>query len=143
MKRSRLAALVVVVCTAAAVAWAFRLSLDPRQYFSYGPEHAALWTWDPTDVLMVCSLMTLAGALLAWSVAASKPKLLWLRTLIAGAVVVPWAWYSSLAVIHMPAYILLHHAWIILVSVVLALLTIVSLALAAIARIRRTHAAIV
>jgi hypothetical protein len=136
--RARLVA-VVLVATAGALGFALYLSLDPDNYFFYTAEDRARWQFSFGHVLLVCGIM-LAEAVI-WGVAllSTRPKHLWVRSLIALLVLVPWGLYTIQFVMHTPVYVHFHHLWLWLVILSLAVTAVASGTMHAvsIARVRR------
>jgi hypothetical protein len=107
----------VVVCLAVS------LSLNPENYFFYDDSHRSAWVYDPGNVALVCGLIVVEAAFTLTAFVAARPRALWLRCLLALALLGPWALFSTVAVMHMPVYILPHHVWVwlLIVSLVVAL----------------------
>jgi len=112
----------VALATLAAVGFAVYLSLDPDNYFFYGPDDRAKWVYHPGSVAFVCSFMLAEAALTLLALIASRPQALWLRCLLGLALLGPWALLSTMAVMHVPVYTLFHHLWV--WSLVLSLLLV-------------------
>jgi hypothetical protein len=109
-----------------ALAFDIYLSLDPERYFFYWPEDRAKWLYDFRPVAVYCAIMLAEGAIACAAIVARRPQFLWLRSLLGLAVLVPWAWYSTMFVVHMPFYILFHHVWVWLLVLCLAAVFVVS-----------------
>ncbi len=104
-----------------AVAFAVYLSLDPDKYFFYRPEDRAKWVYDPGSVALLCALMLAEAGVACIAVAARRPRVLWLRSLLGLVVLVPWARYSTMFFMHMPFYVLFHHLWVWLLVLMLCI----------------------
>ena len=117
---------VVLAATAGAVGFTLYLSLDPDSYFFYTAEDRARWQFRPGHVLLVCGVM-LAEALI-WGAAllSIRPRCLWVRCLLALAVLVPWGLYTIQIVMHAPVYVHFHHLWLWLVILSLVVTAIAS-----------------
>lgn len=129
--------LLFAVATSLAIAYVVQLSLDSGNYFFHRPEARAEWVYDLGSVVFVCSLM-LAEALVACvALVAFRPRLLWGRCLIGLAVLGPWAVFSTMFVLHMPAHTLFHHLWVWLLVASLTLVTLSSVAWHLLVRLRK------
>jgi hypothetical protein len=116
------------LCLATAVMLAATLyvSLDSRYYFFYDDARRAAWEWEPTGVLMMLAIIVLEAAIVAAVLALKRPATLWLRTLLALMPMLAWTFASSLYVVHMPGYVLLHILWCWLLVMLLAGMLVVS-----------------
>lgn len=120
--RRTLLSLLFALATVAAIAVCIRVSLDPRQYFYYRSGDVAGWTWAPGHVAMFCGFM-LAEALLVWGACvARRPPALRLRCALALALLLPWTLLVSMAVMHVPTYMLVHLLWAWLLVIALSLI---------------------
>ena len=95
-----------------ALAMAVRLSLDPNNYFFYDSADRARWVYDPGSVALVCSVMLVESIVACGIMVLRAPRALWLRCIVGLALLTPWACFSTMDVVHMPAYFLLHHLWV-------------------------------
>ena len=125
-----------VAATFAAVAFDVHLSLDPDQYFYYGHQERADWQYNPANVAFVATFMLAAGSLAFGALAVPRPRALWLRCMIALAVLVPWGLFSSMFVLHMPSYVLFHILWVWSLIALLILIGVSSLIRQAYTRLR-------
>lgn len=97
--------------TVAAVGYAIHLSLNPDLYFFYRQEDRSRWVYDAGSVAFICGAMILESALACLALVASRPRDLWVRCAAGLLFLGPWAYFSTMFVIHMPAYTLFHHLW--------------------------------
>jgi len=102
------------------------LSLDPRYYFFYDDERRAAWAWNPDGVLLMLAIIALEAAVLAAVIALKRPAALWLRAVLALLPMLPWAFMSSMFVVHAPGYLMLHILWCWLLILLLAGMLVVS-----------------
>src|SRR5262245_25671590 len=112
--RARLTA-VVLVATASAIGFALYLSLDPDNYFFYNAEDRARWRFSPGHVLLVTGVMLAEALIWCAALLIIRPRRLWLRSLIALFVLIPWGLYTLRYVMHTPVYVHFHHLWLWLV----------------------------
>jgi len=94
-----------------AIAWAVRLSLDPRHYFFYETTDRTTWVYRPGHVAFVCAIMV-AEAALVWGVFVQPRPALWFRCAIGLSILGPWALLSTSVFMHTPGYVLFHHLWV-------------------------------
>jgi hypothetical protein len=118
--------LVAIALTSGAITLAIDLSLEPGSYFFYSTEDRAAWTYDPGPVAFFCGMMLVSSALTTCALVATRPRSSILRSLIALAIVVPWALLVTPFVIHAPGYMIVHHLWIWFLIAVLSLAALVS-----------------
>ena len=104
--------LLSIAITLSAIAFAVHLSLDPANYFFRNPADRAKWVYHPGSVAFVCSIMLIEALVACFALVATRPRALWVRCLLAFALLGPWAFVSSLIVVHMPAFVLFHHLWV-------------------------------
>jgi hypothetical protein len=114
------------LATALMLAVALYFSLDPRYYFFYDDARRAAWDWDPAGVLLMLAIIVLEAALAAAVILLKRPAALWLRALLALLSMLPWAFISSMYVMHMPGYVLLHILWCWLLVLLLAMTLVIS-----------------
>lgn len=119
---------ILVLAAIAAVTFAVHLSLNPDNYFFYHPEDRATWVYHPSSVAFVCSIMFVEVAVAWAAVVIPRPRALWLRSVIGLAILGPWAYISTMVVVHMPAYTLFHHLWVWLLVMLLAVVAVGSAA---------------
>ena len=98
--------------TFAAVMFAMYLSLDPGNYVFYRAEDRAGWTHDPVHVAFVCGLIVAEAGWAGGAVLVRWPRWLWARCSLALLLLIPWTAMASQLIVHMPAYVLFHHAWV-------------------------------
>jgi hypothetical protein len=102
-------------------ACAVYLSLNPDNYFFYRAEDRASWVYQPSSVFFVCLIMLAEAIVACVAIVASRPNALWLRCFLGFLLLAPWAFFSTMLVVHMPFYTLFHHGWVWLLVLVLAL----------------------
>ena len=107
-------ALGLCASTVAAVLFAIYLSLDSGNYFFQRAEDRAEWSHDPVHVAFVCGLMLAEAAWAGGAVLVRWPRWLWARCALALLILLPWAVVACQVVLHMPAYVLFHHVWVLL-----------------------------
>jgi len=120
----RIVTAIVALPTLAAIGFAVYLSLDPNNYFFHWPEDRERWVYHPGSVAVVCAFMLAAAALTLLALISPRPRALWLRCLLALTFLGPWALFSTMFVVHMPAYSLFHHLWVWLLVAVLLLVAV-------------------
>ena len=118
----KITALLFALVAIAVVAFDVYVSLNPDHYYFRTPEDRADWTYDPGGVAFVCAVILAEAAIVCLAIVARRPKFLWIRSFIALLLLGPWSIFSTLFVVHMPGYILLHHLWVWLL--VLALIVV-------------------
>jgi len=92
---------VTVFATAlGAVGFVVFLSLDPNSYFFYTPEARAAWTFSPGHVAMVCGIVVAEAAIWGAAFISTRPKYLWLRSVLALILLVPWGLFTVQIVMH-------------------------------------------
>lgn len=106
------------------------LSLDPRYYFFHDDARRAAWAWKPAGVLLMLAVIALEAAVVAAVIALKRPAALWLRAIFALLPMLPWAFVSSMFVMHAPGYLMLHILWCWLLVIVLVTMLVMSLAVA-------------
>ncbi len=111
-------AISIAILTMSSVLFATYLSLDPENYFFYTDEDRLVWTWDPLYVAIVCGIMILGAAIASAAFFLARPSRLWLRCVLALIIIGPWTWTSTLAVMHMPMFVMIHHLWFWLLTIV-------------------------
>ena len=106
------------------IALAGWLSLDPAHYHHSSPEHRANWKIDLPHVLMFCAFMLVEALVAAFALALRRPLRFTVRCALSATALILWALVMLPSVIHMPAYVLVHHVWlfILLFVIVLALI---------------------
>ncbi|MBA3931034.1 MAG: hypothetical protein C0521_15755 [Xanthomonas sp.] len=114
------------VATALMVAATMYVSLDARYYFFHDDAQRAVWEWAPAGPLTMLAIILLEAAVMAAVIALKRPGALWLRALLALLPMLPWAFVSSMYVVHAPGYVMLHILWCWLLVMVLALMLVVS-----------------
>ena len=114
--------------TVVAIGLAVFVSLDPRHYFFYRAEDRAAWTYDLANVALVGTIMLAAAAIVTAALIAPRPQSIAVRCVLALLLLVPWAFYSTAFVVHVPGYILVHHLWVWLLIVILLLVALGPLA---------------
>ncbi|WP_157074324.1 hypothetical protein [Pseudoxanthomonas mexicana] len=114
------------VATALMVAATMYVSLDARYYFFHDGAQRAVWEWAPAGPLTMLAIILLEAAVMAAVIALKRPGALWLRALLALLPMLPWAFVSSMYVVHAPGYVMLHILWCWLLVMVLALMLVVS-----------------
>lgn len=102
------------------------LSLDPRYYFFHDDARRAAWAWKPAGVLLMLAIIVLEAAVVAAVIALKRPAALWLRAVFALLLMLPWAFMSSMFVVHAPGYLMLHILWCWLLVLLLAGMLVVS-----------------
>ena len=110
MRGASLISLVAGVIVVIAIAYAVRLSLDPRHYFFYEAADRTTWVYRPGHVAFVCAIM-LAEAALVWGVFLQPRPALWLRCAIGLGILGPWTLLATSVFMHAPGYVLFHHLW--------------------------------
>src|SRR5687768_1286437 len=106
-RRTRVAiTTVVLLATAAAIAFVVYLSLDPANYFFYRTEDRAKWVYRPAGVVEVGAFMLAEAAVMLAALVATWPRVLWLRCIVPLGLL--YAFFCFLPVIHMPAYVMFH-----------------------------------
>lgn len=123
--RARLTA-VVLMATAGAIGFVLYLSLNPDRYFFYTAEDRARWQYSTEHVLLVCGIMLAEGLISGAALLSTRPGRLWVRCLIALAVLIPWGLYTIQIVMHAPVYVHFHHLWLWLVILSLVVTAIAS-----------------
>jgi hypothetical protein len=108
------------VATAAAIGYAVHLSLNPNYYFFYNSQDRASWVYDAESVAFICGFMLLESAVACLAIVATRPRQLWARCVLALLALGPWAFVSTMYVVHMPGYTLFHHLWVWLLVLLLA-----------------------
>jgi hypothetical protein len=106
------------------------LSLDSRYYFFHDDARRAAWAWKPAGVLLMLAIIALEAAIVAAVIALKRPAALWLRAVFALLPMLPWAFVSSMFVMHAPGYLMLHILWCWLLVIVLVTMLVMSLAVA-------------
>lgn len=114
------------LATALMLAATLYLSLDSRYYFFYEDAERAAWEWNPSGVLPMLAIVALEAAVVAAVIALKRPAALWLRALLALLPMAPWAFVSSMFVVHAPGYIILHILWCWLLVLLLVGMLVVS-----------------
>ena len=139
--RARLIA-VVLAATAGAIGFALYLSFDPDSYFFYTAEDRARWRFSTGHVLLVCGIMLAEAVIWGAALLSTFPRRLWLRCLLALAVLVPWGLYTLQIVMHAPLYVHFHHLWLWLVILSLVIGAITSGTIHAVSLARQRRAAV-
>ena len=103
---------IVLVATAGAIACTLWVSLDPDYYFFYTEAERATWRFSLGHVLTVSGIMLIVATICGAAFLCARPEHLWLRSLLALVMLVPWALYTTRFVIHVPGYVLIHHLWV-------------------------------
>lgn len=106
------------------------LSLDSRYYSFHDDARRAAWAWKPAGVLLMLAIIALEAAIVAAVIALKRPAALWLRAIFALLPMLPWAFVSSMFVVHAPGYLMLHILWCWLLIIVLVTMLVMSLAVA-------------
>ena len=119
-------AAVIFAAGLGAVGFVVFLSLDPDSYFFYTPEARAAWTFSPGHVAMVCGIMIAEAAIWGAALISTRPRYLWLRSLLALVLLVPWGLFTVQIVMHAPRYVHFHHLWLWLVILSLVVAAIAS-----------------
>ena len=114
------------VATALMVAATLYVSLDARYYFFHDDAQRAVWEWEPAGPLIMLAIILLEAVVMAAVIALKRPAALWLRALLALLPMVPWAFMSSMFVVHAPAYLILHILWCWLLVLLLVGMLVVS-----------------
>ena len=112
---ARVARTTILVATIVVAILSVWLSLDPNAYFFYQFQDQSQWTWPVEGValIMLIIMFTAAEAIVAYIVVrAGGTWRVWQRTLLAGSLIVPWAFWKSEFVVHQPRYFLLHIVWL-------------------------------
>ncbi len=122
----RIVILMFALATIAAIACAVYLSLSPDYYYFRKPEDRTSWVYSPGSVAFVCGAMLLEALVACFAIVATRPKALWARCLLALLVLGPWSFFSTMFVVHMPGYILLHHLWVWLLVLAVAFIGVAS-----------------
>jgi hypothetical protein len=104
--------LVVLGLTLIALAAATAISLNPDYYYFRNPEDREQWHHPTGSFLIFCCFFVVEALLLSWALKLERQRPLWKRTALAGVVLVPWAVFSSLFVIHAPGYMHFHLLWV-------------------------------
>jgi hypothetical protein len=114
----------IAVASLLFVALAGWLSLDPAHYYHSSPAHRANWEVDLPHVLMFLGFMLVESFVAAFALALRWPLRFTVRCALSATVLILWAMVMLPSVIHMPAYVLVHHVWLslLLFVVVLALI---------------------
>src|SRR6266850_3938284 len=138
--RARLT-VVVVAAAAGAVGFVVFLSLDPDSYFFYTPEDRAARTFSPWHVALVCCVMVAEAVIWAAALISRRPKFLWLRSLLALIVLVPWGLFTIQIAMHAPRYVRFHHLWLwfVILSLVIAAIASGTMHAISLARQRRAR----
>jgi hypothetical protein len=97
---------------------AIYISYNPNYYFFYDQSDRSTWVHPTANVLLFCTFIIAEAFILATVVAAPKPVQLWKRSIIGAIVLIPWVLYSTRFVIHMPGYILVHHLWAWIITII-------------------------
>lgn len=122
--------------TLAVVALAVHWSLDPNRYFSYDQQHRSEWRYQLGPVIIVCSFIISEGVLAAYALTATRPRVLWVRCLIA---LVPLGLLSALGVMmimHAPSYYHLHARWALVLTLIVACAFVAAVAAALVRYLR-------
>jgi len=126
-KRIRKSILAILgLLTFATIGLAIYISYDFDYYFFYQQSDRSKWVHPSVNVLLFCTFMLFDAAILAMVIAASKPQRLWFKGIIGMLPLIPWVCYSTMFVVHMPGYVVIHHLWAWAVTVVLIIVTLVS-----------------
>lgn len=107
--------------TVAAVLFAMYLSLDSGNDFFHREEDPAGGTHEPVHVALVCGLILAEAVWAGGAVLGRWPRWLWARCAVALLILLPWAIVACHVVLHMPAYVLFHHVWVLLLAAGLSL----------------------
>jgi hypothetical protein len=116
--------------TLAAVSFDVYLSLDPDNYFHYGPEDRQQWVYPAGLVALTCALMVVEMAIAVAALMLKRPRALWLRCLLALALLGPWALFSTMLIMHGATFIVFQTLWVWLLTLTLAATAIGSAAIA-------------
>ena len=118
--------LLFALATLTSAAYTVHLSLNPDYYFFNRTEDRSSWVYDPSSVAFVCGAILVEALVSCLAIVARRPKHLWVRCLIGLALLGPWALFSTMFVVHMPGYTLLHHLWVWVLVLVLFVVCVVS-----------------
>ena len=108
------------------IALAGWLSLDPAHYHHSSPEHRANWEVDLPHVLMFCGFMLVESLVAAFALALRRPLRFTVRCALSATALILWAMVMLPSVIHMPAYVFIHHLWLFLLLFVVVLALILA-----------------
>jgi hypothetical protein len=108
------------------IALAGWLSLDPAHYHHSTPEHRVAWEVDLPHVLMFCGFMLVESIVAAFALALRRPLRFTVRCALSATALILWAMVILPSVMHMPAYVLVHHVWLFLLLFVVVLALILA-----------------
>jgi hypothetical protein len=120
---------VLGLVTIVSVGTAVKFSLDPDKYFRYPHMEYPAWSHPTAHVAFVVSIILFEGLAAILILVGPWPKRFWIRGLVGATLLVIWGQFSTLYVVHMPGYVLIHHLWVWLLSFAVAAVVLVSLVL--------------
>jgi hypothetical protein len=127
MKKSQITILLIIgFCTLIVIGFAIYISYDLDYYFFYNRSDRSSWIHPSANVLLFCTFIIVEAAILAMIIVSPKPKRLWFRGIIGMILLIPWVCYSTMFVVHMPGYILIHHLWAWLITLVVIFVSLFS-----------------
>lgn len=103
--------LLVGAATLAFVLLTVLQSLDPEKYFFYAHQDRSQWRHPTLAVAVFCAIVVTEGAFLAFALRTGPGTRPWLRRLIALVLFAPWVLFSSMILMHQPAFVGLHALW--------------------------------
>lgn len=135
--KRKIALSVLGLCTLIIIGLAVYVSYDLDYYHFYAQGNKSNWVHPTSNVLLFCAFIIAESVILAMIIIMPKPIRLWARGMIGLIILIPWVGYSTMFVIHMPGYILLHHLWAWLIGLLVFVMTLSSAAVHIISIIRQ------
>ncbi|WP_129582940.1 hypothetical protein [Solilutibacter tolerans] len=98
------------------------ISLNPDSYYFRNPEDREHWHHPTGSFLVFCGFIVGEAVLLAWAMRLEPQRRIWKRSIMAAALLAPWAMLTSVFVVHAPGYMHFHIIWVwaVLAALVLA-----------------------
>ena len=120
------ARLAIVAAGLAAAAWIVSSSFDRDSYFYYRFQDRTQWEHPTSGVALVLVATVLETSLALFVFATSRLGRLWIRACVALSALLPWCWWVSQFIIHMPGFWLNHVLWVWLVTSLVAVALVTS-----------------
>ena len=130
MSGSRLRLWVTVaigLITLTTIGLAIHQSRDPDLYHRNSHIEDPPWSHPTAHVAFFCVAILLEGIVAALILVGPWPRRLWSRGLLGAPILVAWGQLSTLYVVHMPGYVLVHHLWIWILSFLVGAVAFLSL----------------
>ena len=126
IKRKKFIIISIGLCALAVIGLAIYISYDLEYYFFRHQSDQGNWQHPTANVMLFCTFILVEGIVLSLILTAPLPTRLWVRGIIGSIVLIPWVYYSTLFVLHMPGYILIHHLWAWVITFITAVVSLIS-----------------